>query len=366
MYINNFDEIKDRFISWWSGDLTEGPLVHIVAERETPKDKLNSFHMPKDPKEYFTSAELRVAEYDNFCKIHDFYGDAFPNLKISLGPGSMAIYIGSNPVFSKDTIWYEEIFKEASDYKPLIYDENNYWWKLHQNIAKKAVQLAGDRFQITIPDIIENIDIYSSLRGAQNTCFDIMLEPDTVKNALSDIDNLYFKYYDKFYNILKDKDNGTGYAGFKIWGPGKTAKVQCDFSAMLSPAQFDEFILPSLKNQINKIDFSLYHLDGVDATRHIDSVLTMENLNAVQWSPGAGNEDGLNERWYPLYDKIIEHEKSLWVLIEPDGGVNRWKKEIASLLKRYGSSKIYLVFEKPMRHEEAEEMMRFFKQYRKL
>lgn len=249
MYITNMDEIKDRFISWWAGDLTEGPLVHLIAKRETSKGTMNDFFMLQEPGEYYTSAELRVTEYDNFCKTHDFYGDAFPNLKISLGPGSMAAYLGSNPIFSQDTVWYQEIFEEAEDYRPLAYDEENFWWKLHLDMAKKALELSEDRFVITIPDIVENIDIYSSLRGAQNTCFDIILEPDIVKSAISDIDNAYFKYYDAFYDILKDKDEGVGYAGFKIWRPGKTAKVQCDFSAMLSPVQFDEFILPSLKSR---------------------------------------------------------------------------------------------------------------------
>ena len=63
----------------------------------------------------------------------------------------------------------------------------------------------------------------------------------------------------------------------------------------------------------------MYHLDGIDAIRHLDAVLEIEELNAVQWTPGVGEVQGGNARWFDLYKKILASGKSImanWVTID--------------------------------------------------
>jgi hypothetical protein len=85
---------------------------------------------------------------------------------------------------------------------------------------------------------------------------------------------------------------------------------------MISEDDFRRFALPFLREQTEKIDYTLYHLDGVDAIRHLDAVLEMEKLNAVQWTPGVGEPQGGDPRWFDLYKKILASGKSVmanWV-----------------------------------------------------
>jgi hypothetical protein len=60
--------------------------------------------------------------------------------------------------------------------------------------------------------------------------------------------------------------------------------------------------LPGLIEECKFYDRSIYHLDGPGALKHLDSILSIPKLNAVQWVPGAGN--GGFERWIPVYQKI--------------------------------------------------------------
>jgi hypothetical protein len=85
---------------------------------------------------------------------------------------------------------------------------------------------------------------------------------------------------------------------------------------MISEDDFRIFAIPFLKEQCDRLDYTLYHLDGVDAIRHLDAVLELENLNAVQWTPGEGQPQGGDPCWYDLYRKILQKGKSVmanWV-----------------------------------------------------
>ena len=64
--------------------------------------------------------------------------------------------------------------------------------------------------------------------------------------------------------------------------------MQCDFAIMVSPEMFDAFILPALEEEADYLDHSVYHYDGPGALRHLDSVLGIKSLDAIQWVPGAG------------------------------------------------------------------------------
>lgn len=347
----NWEETQERFIAWWNHSNLDRPLMRVVAKRKFPLEDLEESWEPKTPEDNHLEVDRKVIDLRNYCKTHSFMAESFPALDINLGAGSMAVYLGSEPQFTWETIWFKECIDDLERWHPLKYDPENVWLKKHINAIKRAQELAKGDFFITIPDIVENMDILSSMRGAQNLCFDIMDEPELIKLFIDQIDKLYFKYYDEFYDIVKGEDGSSSYTVFNIWGPGRVAKIQCDYSAMISPDQFSEFVVPSLSKQCQNLDFSLYHLDGPDAIRHVDALMDIEELNALQWTAGAGQPDGASEKWYPLYDKVIAANKSLWIFLT-DGKLNDWIEGADKLVKRYGPEKLYLLFP-DMEEEDA-------------
>jgi 5-methyltetrahydrofolate--homocysteine methyltransferase len=339
-YIPDWQRVYDRFEEWWHCADVKKPLMRLIASGK--KGKCVSLETPNEPSFLYLNPYYIVTDYRNFCENHYFLSDAYPNVNVDLGPGSMALYLGAEPKFTRDTVWYKEFMNNPEGFNYLSFDANNKWWLKHQEIVRETVKLANDDFYVNIPDIIENIDILSALRGSQNLCLDIIDEDETVKQGIEKIDTLYFTYYDAFYDMVKSPEGIVSYTVFNILGKGKIAKIQCDFSALISPEMFRAFVQPSLRKQCRELNCSLYHLDGPDAIKHVEALMEIKELNALQWTCGAGKPDGGSEQWYPIYDKVHDAGKALWIMLY-DGSPKDWAEAAKKLIQRYGKKGIYIL-----------------------
>jgi hypothetical protein len=216
---------------------------------------------------------------------------------------------------------------------------------------------------------VENWDILASLVGPSKLLMDMYDQPDLVHRQIAAVNRLYREVYLRIYERIAgsgaegelDEEgkllSGNGksgntpnrnvsseegvqrasfYEAFYLWAPGKTAKLQCDGSAMFGPEMFYEFVLPGLEEQTEYIDYTMYHLDGTQSIMHLDAVLELEKLSAVEWTPQAGEPGGTDPCWYPMYRKILESGKSLQVLVDNPS-------RIAELLNAVGTDGIYLL-----------------------
>ncbi len=69
---------------------------------------------------------------------------------------------------------------------------------------------------------------------------------------------------------------------------------------------------------------------------HLDSLLNIAALDAIEWTPQAGIETGGDPRWYDLYRRILEAGKSVQV-------VGATTAEIRPLLDAIGSKGVYIM-----------------------
>lgn len=111
----------------------------------------------------------------------------------------------------------------------------------------------------------------------------------------------------------------------------------------MSPDNFREFIQESLRVQAQKADCVLYHLDGSDAIRHLDSLMEIEEIDALQWSSGDTAPDGTMEEWDEIYDKVRKAGKSLWIKVYT-GEFEDWIKNAERIVKKYGSAGLFFDF----------------------
>lgn len=345
-------DLVERFESWWKHDLHGTPLMRVVARSGV---QLPPVPQPKDDAARYIDGNNIIANAKRCLATHEFMGDSFASVSGDIGPGSLALYLGSEPRFAPDTVWYEPCIADPETHGRLAFDSDNRWWKLHTELIRKLHDAAGDEFRVNIPDLIENIDIYAAMRGPQDALYDLMDYPELVSQYIAQIDDAYFEYYDALCDIVMDGEGVTSYTAFDILGRGRTAKIQCDFSAMLSPTQYRKFVLPSLRKQTEKLDHSLYHLDGPDAIRHVPAIMELDKLEALQWTCGAGQPDGASPRWYGIYDQVVAAGKSLWVQLY-NGGVDDWIRGAESLMERYNPRIFYFHFP-DMSMADAEKLM---------
>lgn len=339
-----------RFDAWWRGELTDLPLMWVEAREETPP-----LPPPSTPAAQYLDAGDIARRFLREAEGRQYLGDAFPVCSADLGPGSLALYLGAEPDFRRDTVWFRPAMADIRT--PLDPDDGNVWWQTHMDIYRTLKAALGGRARLAIPDLVEGIDILAALRDPQTLLYDIMDNPEAVSDRIREIEAAYFLYYDTLYDLTREEDGSSAYTCFRVKGSGRVAKVQCDLSAMLSPRQFRRFVLPCLDAQTRRLDHSLYHLDGPDALRHLDAVMELPRLEALQWTAGAGQKQGADPCWFPVYDKVADAGKSMWVDVS-QGGVEDWIAAGDTFLQRYGGDRVYLLFP-TMTPSQAERLLRY-------
>lgn len=381
-YKENMDAVKEKFTNYWKHRNIGRPLMCVIARKPemeafsdgTPVEggyldqicQGKYYNMPeelkwKDMEDKYQNPEQIVARYRYFCETHDFLGESFPNLNVDFGPGSLAAYLGSDIGFKEDTVWFKPCLDSWDGVSQFKFDPENEWYKKHIKLVTRCRELAGDDFYVDMPDLMENIDVLASLRGAQEILFDMLDEPETIGERIGEITNLYYDYYNRFYDVIKDEKGGNAYTVFQIWGPGRTVKLQCDFSAMMSPDDFRQYIQPSLKAQADQADYVLYHLDGPAAIKHLDALMEIEGIDALQWTSGDAGPDGTLPDWDVIYDKAIAAGKSIWVKVY-SGNFEDWIKNVDRLVQKYGSHSLFLLFPE-MSRRQADTLLQYAEEH---
>ena len=117
-----------------------------------------------------------------------------------------------------------------------------------------------------------------------------------------------FDYYD---NLLKAHGQ-MSVTWMGIPSGGKMHIPSCDFTSLVSRAAFDEFFLPSLLNEVRHMTHNIFHLDGKGLLRHLDRILEIPEINAIQWVQGVGDDQPIMQ-WLPVIGKIQDAGKGVVV-----------------------------------------------------
>jgi len=354
MWKKDWPLTQENLLKWWNG---EGLALCLTAHRSQPLINSDRPVEPSDWEKWWTDPIYRseMAEYD--MARTSFLAEAFPYFDTQIGPGSLGTFIGSEPNFVTDTVWYTPSIIDPDCCESIgFYPDQNPWWQAHLSVIKAGLSRCRDNYLVGMPDLIENIDTLAQLRGPEPLLYDLVERPDWVHERLIELNQIYFDAFDRIYDLIKDGSGGNAFAAFKIWGPGKTAKIQCDFSAMISPAMYAQFVFPYLEEQCEWLDFSLYHLDGTNALQHVDHLLSIQALNAIEWTPQAGKPNGGSPEWYDLYRRIKEGGKSIQVI-----GVT--PNEVIPLLDAVGPKGTMILMDQIMPEMEAEQLLKCVEPY---
>jgi len=265
--------------------------------------------------------------------------DTLPKASTDFGPGTLATFLGSQPRIEPSTVWFEptiEHVEPPESLPPFTFDPNNEWYVHMAEFLRGSVKRADGAYLVPLPDLIENIDILASLRDNQVLMMDMIMRPKWVLEKLQEINQVYFEAFDALCDIVRATDGSNAFGAFSVWGPGKSAKVQCDASAMFSPVMFKQFVVPSLSEQCEWLDFSLFHLDGHQCIPHLDHLLEIDALDAIEWTPDPNVPGGGDPHWYPMYKRILDAGKCVQAI-----GIRH--EEIEPLIDAVGPDGLYIM-----------------------
>lgn len=347
----NLEDAKQHYINWWNH---KGIVLTMWEHFQTGVKPHADVPMPPTPKDLnqkWFDPQWRAEYLDWYLAHSSLMADIMPVANTQLGPGSLAAILGGVFEGGEDTIWIHPNPNYTDD---IVFDPQHPNWLLHKELLKACKAKAQGNYYVGMPDLMEGMDVLAAMKGTDKVLLDTVMQPDVLEHQMQQINDIYFRVFDELYEIIREGDE-MAFCYFSSWAPGKMSKLQCDISTMISTDDYRRFVQPFLRQQCQHIDYTLYHLDGVGATHHLPALLEIEELNAIQWTPGVGEPQGGSPKWYDLYNKILAAGKSIlvsWVTLD----------ELRPLLDHIGGDGVHL--EMDFHNEaEVEQAMRIVEEY---
>jgi hypothetical protein len=349
----DYEASAQRIAAFWEREIIDRAVVQFALYK--PEEEW----IPLPASRHSTPAERwQDAQYQAEWALANlsnqlFLGDSLPVAWPNLGPDVLAGFYGCPLQFGNyGTSWSKPILHtwEAAD--EVAFDWNSPFLHKVDQMTGALLEVGKGLFLTGLTDLHPGGDCLAALRGPQNLAMDLLICPEQVKALLVRIESDFTAVYDRFYVRLRA-------AGLPIttWTPllcdGKYYLPSNDFSIMISRRMFEEFFLPGLIGECQFLDRSLYHLDGPGALRHLDCLLHIPELDAVQFVPTVG--DAAFAKWAGVYQRIQDAGKGVQVTCEMG--------EIDQVMQALRPEGVYLVVNDVQSRDMADTLLRKLKRW---
>lgn len=334
MFTEKYASILAEYENFWKRQNKGRPILNISYS----KPNAVPYRGPHSVEEQWLDPEYKYNAFKHNVATTGYMAEGIPHNFTNFGPGCLAACIGGGFLLKPNTVWFDtkQLVQDWENPPRIAFDEQSEMW---QYILREQEVFSSDpdaNFSIT--DLGGIMDIIASLRGTQELLYDLYDYPEEVKAFAQKIKKEWNKAFDKQLEIVRKSgrpyNTWINIPSSKPWYP-----IQCDFCAMISPAQFEEFVLPDIVDQVNYMDRSIYHLDGPGELPHVDMLLNISGLSGIQWVAGDGNAPLWDEKWFGLYRKIQEKKKNLVLL---DGISERDMVGAERLVKSIDPTGVYI------------------------
>jgi len=340
------EDLQKKYDAFWENKAIDGPMLYLQVDNSPPVGDIT-------PEQKWTDIDYRMKRFEQSDIA--YYGDAYPYVFADFGPGSLAPCIGGNFIPAEYTIWFDQnpIIKDWDDINKLRFDKNSEMWNLMTEYCRRLCEKGSHK--ISIPDLGGTMDIIASLRGTDALLYDLYDNREEVLRCIEIVSDLWEHSYNLIADLLAKYQEGSA-TWWPIWSRGRSFTLQCDFCAMISPDMYNDFIHPHIKRQTEFLDNSIFHLDGPGQISHLDMMLTLPKLDAIQWVPGDGSPSVFDPCWDDLYEKIQRADKGItfWCSSTELDEYEKW-------LRRFDTSKGIFIYCVCKEEKEAKEMIKIAK-----
>jgi len=307
-----FQLIQERFDAYWRREDTGIPLVAITCPRDDAP--AIDFPVPNTAEGRWTDVQYQCRLARRRARITVYLGDAFPMFMPSIGPDSFTAYLGGDLAFLDDTTsWVRPFVEDLADYTP-AFDRTNRWWRYMMELIDALCETAQGDFFIGIPDLHGGGDALAAMRHPDRLALDMYDRADDVRRIMGGLTAIYRDVYDEYYARLAGVQSGST-TWIPAYSSGKYTALQNDFSGLISPRMFVDFFRDEVRELAQFLDNSLYHLDGPGALGNLPHLLDIEELDGIQWVPGAGAKP--MAQWLDVCRRVLDAGKCLQISAEP-------------------------------------------------
>ena len=313
LYKPDYDATLARFEAFWEREIIDRPPVTIALPRDGA--------FPPRPRRVYPSLrdrwldiDARIEDMEAGLERTDFLYDSLPILWPNLGPEIFSAWCGCGYEYGETTTWSKPVIADWDrDYDRARLDMDHPLFKKMVEFTRRLIDRGRGKYIVGLTDFHPGGDHLAALRDPQNLAIDVLEAPEWIRKALVRAAPEFFAAYGVFYQMIRE-------AGMPAtsWTPivhdGTFYIPSNDFSCMISKDMYDDLFLPGIQQECAFYERSIYHLDGPGALRHLDSILEIKELDAVQWVFGAGNEG--YHRWTDVYRKIQKAGKGIQMMCD--------------------------------------------------
>ncbi|MBQ3078626.1 MAG: hypothetical protein IJC48_01320 [Clostridia bacterium] len=317
---DDYFRLQNTYRSWWKGELSR-PIVPFVTTGHEPGRKPSAYTPLcfENAWDFSVTPDQLVDACDWQLSQTRFHGDAFPMFSVTpFGAGTLAAFLGCTPVGRKETVWFFPPEKDIPiENLHFEIDKNNPCLRRVLNVYEAGMEKWRGSVVITMADLGGIMDVLASFRGSENLLMDLYDSPDEVKRCINEIQDMWFECFKMINGILGNEVMGHSH-WYGIFDEKPNYILQSDFSYMIGPKMFDEFIAPELSISASRIQNAVYHMDGIGQIPHLESLLKIDGIRGIQWVPGDG--EALKKDWTELLIRIIKSGKKLIAHAQKDDG----------------------------------------------
>ena len=311
-YCDTYERTQKYAAAFWAHEMIDRPMICVTSpKRGMTLPTEGVFQNPRTGYLAATTGDYGPI-FDTFEKVAaaTFYGgEALPWFDINLGPDIYAGFLGAKIrcVPHSDTTWAAPVVEDWADFEVAIDRSPDGYFEQTRRYIQYAVERSEGKYLTAMMDLHGNMDAMSALRGPEDLCCDLLECPDDVYAKLQEINGTWREIYDMIYDTSRHAERGVlGWTPFFCMG--RFAVLQCDFICMIGQDMFRRYVLPSIQREAAQLDHCIFHLDGPDALRHLDDILTIPEIDCVQWIPGDGQPRTVE--WMDVLKRIQAAGKS--------------------------------------------------------
>jgi len=312
-YKPDFEEAKRYWRAFWDKEIIDRPYVIITSPKNGLIQSPHPPYMAGSDGNYKEALEM----YESWASTIYFGAEAIPFFEISLGPDEIAASLQGAGELVKDeetkTSWLNPFVKDWNSFPEIKIDEESAAWKRIIDFYQYGATFSEGKFLLGGLDFHTNMDLLRAIRGSDNLCIDLLDCPEEIEKRMKEARKIFPFVYEAMYKAGRMKERGT-IGWIPLYCEGRFAVIQCDFICMISPTLSRKFVIPALEEEASYLDHCIYHLDGPGTFPHLDNILAISKIDAIQWVPGDGQPPHI--RWMDLFKKILSRNKS--VIIYPN------------------------------------------------
>ncbi len=300
--------------AWWEGEILDRPTIQVTAPKANPKPLPAKHHANLRDRWLDAGYVVECAAVN--CANTYWGGEILPFFWPNLGPDVQAACMGVELEFGDETSWSKPVITDLDHLPPLEIDPDNTYTRTLLEMTRLSLEMGQGKFLTGHTDLHPDADLLAALRGPEQLCIDLATRPEKVQELVTRVRSSFFTLYELQRNLMLSAGQTLTTSWLPLFTGGRYYIPSNDFSCMISKKDFRRFFLPQIEEQAEWLDRSIYHLDGPGALRHLDSLLEIEALDAVQYVWGAGK--GKATDWIPTFQRIQDAGKNLWIPIEPE------------------------------------------------